>query len=153
VVDNDDAYAEGFEFDSIKVTQTLFEAFGLLDIAKQQPVELGLTLDGAQLTNTISHVAPGLKLNDMAMCNPVNKCPLLLHKPDSLVQSCNLCFPLQIVMAKDSKKALNGFWPLYNMFYSGEVLRALQCHSFKMSFPDRVRGYDYSPERYRCYIG
>ena len=139
VVDNDDTFGEGFEFDSIKVTQTLFEAFGLLNVAKQRPVELGLTSDGAQLTNTISHVAAGLKLNDVAMCNPVNKCPLLLHEPDSLVQSRNLCFPLRIVIAKDSKKTLDGFRPLYNMFNSGEVSRALQCHSFKMSFPGDMK--------------
>ncbi|KAI2494593.1 hypothetical protein MHU86_19918 [Fragilaria crotonensis] len=138
-VDNDDTFGEGFEFDSIKVTHTLFEAFGLQNIAKQRPVELGLTSDGAQLTNTISHVAAGLKLNDMAMCNPVTKRPLLLHEPDSLVQSRNLCFPLRIVIAKDSKKTLDGFRPLYNLFNSGEVSRALRCHAFKMSFPGDMK--------------
>jgi hypothetical protein len=81
--------------------------------------------DGAQLTNTISHVAAGLKFNDMALCDPFTKQPLLLHGPDSLVQSRNLCFPLRIVIAKDSKKTLDGFRPLYNVFNSGTVAEAL----------------------------
>jgi hypothetical protein len=108
-VDEDDTFQEGFEFDCTRVTRTLFEAFGLMDVAKQRPLDLALTSDGAQLTNTVSHVAAGLKFNDMAMCHPLSKCPLLLHVPGSLVQSRNLCFPLRIVIAKDSKKTLDGF--------------------------------------------
>ncbi len=67
----DNTFGEGFEFDCTQVTRTLFDAFGLMDVAKQHPVELGLTSDGTQLTNTISHVAAGLKLNDMALCHPI----------------------------------------------------------------------------------
>jgi hypothetical protein len=135
----DDTFGEGFEFDYTKVTRTLFEAFGLMDVAKQRPVELGLTSDGAQLTNTISHVAAGLKFNDMAMRHPISKFPLLLHEPGSLVQSRNLCFPLRIVIAKDSKKTLDGFRPLYLKFSTGEIARDLQCRAFKMSFPGDMK--------------
>ncbi len=82
--DNDDSnIGEGFEFDAIKVS--------------------GI---GAQGTNTLLHVAAGLKFNDMAMCDPTSMSLLLLHAPDSLVQSCNLCFPLCIVIAKDKKQHL-----------------------------------------------
>ena len=109
---DEDDVGEGFEFDVVKVTETLFNAFGLMDEAKRRSVEVALASDGAQLTNTISHVAAGLKFNDMALCDPFTKQPLLLHGPDSLVQSRNLCFPLCIVIAKDSKKTLDGFRPL-----------------------------------------
>jgi hypothetical protein len=107
--DGAESIGEGFEFDSIKITETLFKAFGLMNEAKRRPVELGLTSDGAQLTNTILHVAAGLKFNDLEIRDPFPKCPLLLHEPKSLVQSRNLCFPLRIVIAKDSKKTLDGF--------------------------------------------
>jgi hypothetical protein len=135
----DDTFGEGFEFDCTKVTRTQFETFGLMDVAKQRPVELGLTSDGAQLTNTISIVAAGLKFNDMALCHPISKCPLLLHEPGSLVQSRNLCFLLRIVIAKDSKKTLDGFRPLYMKFTTGKIARDLQCHAFKMSFPGDMK--------------
>lgn len=137
--DGDSDIGEGFEFDPIKVTRTLFEAFGLADVSKTRRVELGLASDGAQLTNTISHVAAGLKFNDMAMCDPFTRSPLLLHSPDSLVQSRNLCFPLRIVIAKDNKKTLEGFRSLYNKFSNGEVAAALQGKSFKMSFPGDMK--------------
>jgi hypothetical protein len=91
VVDNhhgrDNEVGEGFEFDVVKVTETLFNAFGLMDEAKRRSVEVALASDGAQLTNTISHVAAGLKFNDMALCDPFTKQPLLLHGPDSLVRA------------------------------------------------------------------
>jgi hypothetical protein len=137
--DDDGDIGEGFEFDVVKVTATLFDAFGLTTVAKRQSIDLALTSDGAQLTNTLSHVAAGLKFNDMAMCDPTTKHPLLLHGPDSLVQSRNLCFPLRIVIAKDNKATLDSFRPLYNQFRSGQVAEALQCRSFKMSFPGDMK--------------
>lgn len=106
---SNDEVGEGFEFDVLKTTKTLFEAFGLMEDAKHRSVELGLTSDCAQLTHTLSHVTAGLKFNDMGMRNPFTKQSMLLHDPDSLVQSRNLCFPLRVVIAKDSKKTLNGF--------------------------------------------
>jgi hypothetical protein len=132
-------FGEGFEFDAVKVTATLFEAFGLSTVAKRRPIELALTSDGAQLTNTLSHVAAGLKFHDMATRDPLTKSPLLLHGQDSLVQSRNLCFPLRIVIAKDNKATLNGFRPLYNQFRNGEVATALQWQAFKMSFPGNMK--------------
>ncbi len=123
----------------IKTTATLFDAFGLMSDAKERSVELGLASDGAQLTHTISRVTAGLKFNDIGMCDPLTKCPLLLHEPDSLVQSRNLCFPLRVVIAKDSKTTLNGFRNLYCMFNSGEVSDLLQCRPFKMSYPGDMK--------------
>ena len=119
----------------MKDTATLFDAFGLTDVARSRPVDLALTADGAQLTNTLSHVTAGfLKFNDMAMRDPITKVPLLLHGPDSLVQSRVLCFPLRSVIAKDSKVFFDGFRPLFGQFRSGQVAEALQLCSFKMSF-------------------
>ena len=51
VNDNDSDIGEGFEFDAVKVTATLFDAFGLTDVARTRPVELALTSDGAQHGN------------------------------------------------------------------------------------------------------
>ena len=131
---NDDDFGEGFEFDIYKTTKTLFESFGLMDDAKHRPVEVGLTSDGAQLTNTLSHVTAGLKFNDMGIRDPFTKQPLLLHEPDSLVQSRNLCFPLRSVIGKDSKKTFNGFRFLYSEFISGNVSTALECCPLKLAF-------------------
>ena len=137
--DGSSIVGEGFEFDTIKVTETLFKAFGLMDEAKHRSVELGLASDGAQLTNTISHVAAGLKFNDVAMKDPTTKKPMLLHSPDSLVQSRNLCFPLRIVIAKDNKMTLEGFRSLYKSFNSGDIAEAFGCRPFKMSFPGDMK--------------
>ena len=57
-----------------------------------------------------------------------------ITKWESLVQSRNLCFPLRIVIAKDSKKTLDGFWQFYSNFSTGAIALALNCKDFKMSF-------------------
>jgi hypothetical protein len=59
---------------------------------------------------------------------------MLLHSPDSLVQSRNLCFPLRIVIAKDSKMTLDGFRSLYKSFNNGSVSQAMECQEFKITF-------------------
>ena len=135
----DETFQEGFEFDFTMLTKTLLESFGIMDVAKQRPIDLSLTSDGAQLTNTVSHVTAGLKLNDMALCDPITKEPLLLHEPGSLVQSRNLDFPYQCIVAKDSKKSMNGFRPLYGDFTSGVIARLLGCLPFNMSCPGDMK--------------
>ena len=124
---------EGFEFDTIKTTKTLFDSFGLTADAKHRSVELALTCDGAQLTNTLSHVAVGVKFNDMGMRDPVTKQPLFLHHPDALVQSRNWCFPYRVTVEKDTKKSLEGTIPLYSAFNNGDVAAALGFRPLKLS--------------------
>jgi hypothetical protein len=132
-------FGEGIEFDVVKTVRTPFEAFGVMTDAKERRVELALTCDGAQLTQTISHVMAGLKFNDVGLRDPLTKLLMFLHNPDSLVQSRNLCFPLRIVIDKDGKATLNGFRPLFWMFSSGEVSRLLGCLPFKLSFPGDMK--------------
>jgi hypothetical protein len=87
-------------------------------------------------TPTGSNTSLSHQRSDMALCNPLTKCPLLLHEPDSLVQSRNLCFPLRIVIAEDCKKTLDRFRPLYMKFRSGEIAAALNDDS---SFEMRLK--------------
>jgi hypothetical protein len=135
----DETFEEGFEFDFTLLTRTLLESFGIMDVAKQRPIDLSLTSDGAQLTNTVSHVTAGLKLNDMASCDPRTKEPLLLHEPGSLVQSRKLDFPYRRIIAKDGKKSMNGFRPLCGAFTSGVIARSLGCLPFNMSCPGDMK--------------
>jgi hypothetical protein len=131
---NDTDFGEGFEFDVVKTTRTLLEAFGLMTDAKHRSIELSLTSDGAQLTNTLSHVTAGLKFNDVGMRNPFTKELMFLLEAGSLVQSRRWCFPLRVIIGKDNKKTLHGFRPLYGKFESGEVSTALGCRCFTMAY-------------------
>jgi hypothetical protein len=131
----DNILGQGFEFDAVKATETLFRACGSMEEAKRRSVELGLASDGAQLTNTISHVAVDLKFYDIAMRDRITEQPVLLHRPNSLVQNRNLGFPLRTIIAEDSKKTLEGFQSLYKSFDAGDVTEALECRPFKTSFP------------------
>ena len=55
--DEDDVLGEGFEFDTVTTTETLFKSWGIVDEAKRRPIELGLASDGAQLTNNLAHTS------------------------------------------------------------------------------------------------
>ena len=134
-MDTDTEIGEGFEFAVVKTTGTLFNAFGLMNDVQERSVELSLSSDGAELTHTISHVAAGLKFNNVGMRDPSTKRLLLLHTPDSLFQSRNLCFPLLRVIAKDSNAILDGFRTLYGLFNTGQVSDLLQwCLPFMIAY-------------------
>ena len=112
----------------VQTVRNIFQAFGVISDVEDRSVELALTSNGAQLTHTISHVMAVLKFNDVGLCDPLAKLPMLLHSPNSLVQSHNLCFSLRVVIAKDSESTLNGFKPLYQqVLSSGKVSEFQNC--------------------------
>jgi hypothetical protein len=77
----------------------------------QQAVELVLTSDSAQLTNSILHVAVGLKCNDMvAICGRSQSIRFCFTNLILLFRSA-ICFPLRIVIAKDNRRLLLVFDP------------------------------------------
>jgi hypothetical protein len=132
-------FGEGFQFDACTTTKTIFDSFGLTEEAKNRPVELALTSNGAQLTHTLSHLCTGIKLNDMAMCDPITKQPLVFQGPDSLVQSRNYCFPYRLTVEKDTKESFGGLRPVYYDFTSGNISRRLGFCPLKMSHPGDMK--------------
>ena len=71
---------------------SILKMYGLYNIAKNEnepPVELAITLDGADLSRLSSHVTAGIKILDLRAVDPVTKIPigLLNNKKSTIVQS------------------------------------------------------------------
>jgi hypothetical protein len=60
------------------------------------------TLDGAALTNYLSHLLAGMKIVDARATDPTTNKPLFLN---TNFQSRELCFPFKILFASDSDDA------------------------------------------------
>jgi hypothetical protein len=96
-----------------KIMGTVFRAYGLIGIGKLQSLLATYALDGAKITKNLGHVCGGFKVADRA-----SRCPftgeLLLENPtEANAQSRNLCFPLKIIMGKETKETIKEFAPVF----------------------------------------
>lgn len=64
-------HGEVIGFDVEKMIRFIIQRYGLHDHAINGPVELAVTVDGAQLTNDIGHVTLGVKLVDPRCIDPL----------------------------------------------------------------------------------
>jgi hypothetical protein len=110
-------------FDFPKLLEFLLKLYKL-DAAHrdltQPAVEFSITLDGADSSRNISHVTAGIKINDPRAIDPASGIPIGC---DNLrkVQSRELCWPFQIIIAKDTKTLYaNHFSDFFNFFQQVE---------------------------------
>jgi hypothetical protein len=99
----------GFKFNYEPLMLYLLNLFKLEDAARdinQPPVQISITLDGADLSCNVMHVTAGVKINDPHSIDPVSGLPVDVQDSRK-VQSREVCFPFKSLLAKDSKELYN----------------------------------------------
>jgi hypothetical protein len=103
----ENASGEMFLFDPEKMVRFLLKTFQLHEKAQREPVEMCITLDGAQLTKDLCHLTFGIKITDCDAIDPRDG--TLACQEDGIygnifkMQSCNYCFIVKTFLGKDSK--------------------------------------------------
>jgi hypothetical protein len=72
----------GFKFDYEPLLLYLLKLFKLQDAARysnQPPVQISMTLDGADLSRNVMHITAGVKINDPHSIGPVSGLPIGLQ--------------------------------------------------------------------------
>jgi hypothetical protein len=99
---------ESASFNYRAFTDYVLSRFGLLDIIRDEtttePVVVAVTFDGGSLSKFLSHVTGGYKLVDPRCVNPQTGELLFGGTGSEKVQSHAHCFPIKIVIAKDTKE-------------------------------------------------
>ena len=99
LIDDGDG-VDGVHFDYTKLLIFLFKMFKLYGIAVTEGrVKISVTVDGADLSRNTQHVTAGIKILDPRAINPLTGIPLGFEG----VQSQEFCFPVKILLAKDTK--------------------------------------------------
>jgi hypothetical protein len=101
--------SNGFKFDYEALLLYVLKLFELEDAARdvnQPPVQILITLDGADLSCNVTHVTAGVKINDPRSIDPLSGLSIGVQNSRK-VQSRELCFPFKSLLAKDSKKLYN----------------------------------------------
>ena len=110
---------DGFQFDYERVLLYLLQLFKLEDAARdinQPPVQISITLDGADLSRNVTHVTAGVKINDPRSIDPDSGLPIGVQDSRK-IQSRELCFPVKGLLAKDSKELYdNHFGDFFDYF-------------------------------------
>jgi len=132
-------YGEMFTFEFEKAIPMIVQAHKLDHVAKHWSIEVCRSIDGADITKSLSMVAAGIKIIDKSACCPISKKPFILDngQGDSLsisgFQSQNNCFPLMLAICKETKETFPFFEDLF-MFLdncSNESTNPLKAHDYK----------------------
>jgi hypothetical protein len=114
-----DGISNGFKFAYKPLLLYILKLFKLEDVARdinQPPVQISITLDGADLSHNVTHLTAGVKINEPCSINPVSWLPIGVHDSRK-VQSRELCFPLKSLLAMDSKELYdNHFGNFFDYF-------------------------------------
>jgi hypothetical protein len=121
IASENDNGIDGVQFDYGKLLAYILRLYGLHDVARdpnQPPVEFSITLDGADLSRNISHVTAGIKMNDRRAIDPLSGIPIGFQ--DSMkLQSRELCYPVKILIAKDTKLLYKDYFTDFFEFFKG----------------------------------
>jgi len=94
----------------------VIKGFGLEKQAKERSVTIHQAMDGAQLSKNITHVTYGFKMADHGAFCLFSKKPLFCGNDEvASVQSRNNCFPLKIVMERESNKIVDLMRPIISV--------------------------------------
>ena len=107
----------------VDVTQKIYKAFQIDEVAKTQSIEVCFTMDGFNLTNNLTFIMTGLKIINPSCISPLTSekdlCPLFKKY---LPQSRKWCFPLKLVMGKETTvmytEEFNG---MFNFFFKASL--------------------------------
>ena len=92
--------SEVASLDLEQLLRLLIRHYGLEQDAREGPIEVAITMDGATFTKDVGHVTIGLKMVDARAVNPVTKVPLFENNAG--YQSVDYCFPFRTAIASES---------------------------------------------------
>ncbi len=111
-----DSGGEFVEWIPKQMIAMVIKGFGLEDEAKRRSITIHQAMDGAQLSKNITHVTYGFKMADRGAFCPFSKKPLFGGNSDEAsIQSRNNCFPLKIVMERESNKIVDVMRPMISI--------------------------------------
>jgi len=104
---NEELDAEVASFDPLQLLAFIIKETGMHEYAKEGPIEIAITADGASLGNGIGHVTIGYKVVDKRATLPRrDKTPGF--------QSVYLCYPIMTIIGKESAQLFRkGFGFIY----------------------------------------
>jgi hypothetical protein len=111
-------FGKGVEFDYTKTTRLFIDAFGLSEIGKERPINVGASIDAAKLTKNITHTSAGLKMTDVQGRDPFKNKRSFILDENSLrdLQSRNTIFLLKIILTKETKESFKQFSDVFQFF-------------------------------------
>ena len=92
---------------------TVFRAYGLIGIRQAYSCLCIYSLDGASITKNLGHVLGGFKVAGPSAVCPMTGDHLLQNPTEMNAQSRNLCFPLKMIMGKETKETMKEFAPMF----------------------------------------
>jgi hypothetical protein len=126
------------KFDPVHVMNLMIKAYNLTEVAKFRSIKINQAIDAALITTNMHHTTYGLKMIDKAAYDPVSKRLIYGSADSSTLQSRNNCFPLMIVLKRETKELLKEFTPIMKEVHNQSVVGPMNSlgpfHPIKTAF-------------------
>jgi hypothetical protein len=109
-------WGKGIKLCEARTVKLVLDSFGLAEKAKSEKVSLSESIDASKITKNLSCITAGFKVTDIAAVDPVTKKALFVDGLFSNMQSRNNVFPLQMILAKETKESYNAFKSFFDFF-------------------------------------
>jgi hypothetical protein len=109
-------WGKGLKFCEARTVKLVFDSFRLTEKAKRDSVSISESIDASKISRNLSCITAGFRVNDIAVVDPITKTPLYTDGLFSNVQSRNNVFPLQLLLAKETKESYDAFKSFFDFF-------------------------------------
>jgi len=109
-------WGKGIKLCEARTVKLVLDSFGLAEKAKSEKVSLSESIDASKITKNLSCITAGFKVTDIAAVDPVTKKALFVDGLFSNMQSRNNVFPLQMILAKETKESYDAFKSFFDFF-------------------------------------
>jgi hypothetical protein len=114
-------WGKGIKFCEARALRVVCKSFGVLEKAKEREVSVSESIDAAEITKNMSLITAGFKTADVDAVDPISKKPLCIGGLYNNMQFRNNVFPLQLIVAKETKDSYEAFKGFFDFLPWQEV--------------------------------
>ncbi len=90
--------------------------YGITEKAKHQSISISESIDASQITKNLHVITAGFNMQDIDAVNPITGKALCVDGIYDNVQSHDHVFPVQLLIAKETKESYEAFRGFFNFF-------------------------------------
>jgi hypothetical protein len=112
-------WGKSIQFCEARVVRLACDMYGITEKAKRQAISISESIDASQITKNLHVITAGFKMQDIDAINPITGKALCVDGIYNNVQSRDHVFPVQLLIAKETKESYEAFRGFFNFFCFG----------------------------------
>ncbi len=109
-------WGKGIKFCEARTLRLACDTYGITEKAKHSPISISESIDVSQVTKNLHVITAGFKMGNVDAVNLMTGKPLCVDGIYENIQSRDHVFPVQLLMAKETKDSYEAFKGFFDFF-------------------------------------